>query len=67
LKIIIDAEEVFVNCYNFNPNRVKHASVYVKSTYQYKSKKVPVIFKVYFKNYPELEPEPELQFGLAAP
>jgi hypothetical protein len=28
------AEEVFVNCYNFNPFRVKHASFHVKK-YQY--------------------------------
>jgi hypothetical protein len=26
------AEEVCVNCYHFNPIRVKHASIHVKST-----------------------------------
>jgi hypothetical protein len=29
---IMDAEEVFVNYCNFNPNRVKHASTITKST-----------------------------------
>jgi hypothetical protein len=29
-------EEVFVNCDNFNPIRVKHASIHVKK-YQYSS------------------------------
>ncbi len=32
------AEEVFVNCYNFN-FRVKHESINVKSRYQYSSQK----------------------------
>ncbi len=27
---IMAAEEFFVNCYNFNPIRVKYASIYVK-------------------------------------
>jgi hypothetical protein len=36
------AEEVFVNCYNFNPIRVKHASIHVKKYLKVKK----VIFQV---------------------
>jgi hypothetical protein len=32
LKEKMVAEEVLVNCYNFNPIRVKHASIQVKKT-----------------------------------
>jgi hypothetical protein len=45
------AEEVIVNCYNFNPKCIR------------KVKKEN--FQGIFKNYPELEPEP--QFRFAAP
>jgi hypothetical protein len=33
------AEEVFKNCYNFYPTRVKNASIHVKK-YQYSSQKM---------------------------
>jgi hypothetical protein len=33
------AEEVFVNCHNFNPIRVKHASIQVKIVLTLRSKR----------------------------
>ncbi len=44
---IMVAKEVFVSCYNFNPIRVKHASIYVKN-YLYSNHK-KVVFKVSYK------------------
>jgi hypothetical protein len=35
---IMVAEEIFVNCYNFNPVRVKHASIHIKR-HRYSSQK----------------------------
>jgi hypothetical protein len=36
------AEEVSVYCYNFNPIRVKHASIQVKSTGTPSQKRFPI-------------------------
>jgi hypothetical protein len=55
------AEEVFVNCYNFNPIRVTHESVYVKKNTFTRVKKG--ILSVILKNYSEPEPP----FGFTAP
>ncbi len=57
---IMVAAEVFVICYNFNPIRIKHASIYL-----YSSKKS--YFQDIWKNYTEQGPEPEPQFRFAAP
>jgi hypothetical protein len=43
-------EEVFVNCYNFNPIRAEHASFNIKKMLVLKSKKG--IFKAAYKNTP---------------
>ncbi len=42
------AEEVFVNCYNFNPIRAQHASIHVKKYWDSGQKRY-LIFKVSYK------------------
>ncbi len=50
------AGKVFENCFNFNPIRVKHASIHVKK-YRYSNQKAN--FQGLIQNYPEPEREPE--------
>ncbi len=57
------AEEVFVNCYNFNPKRVRHALIKKGNKYRYCSQKR--YFSRFLKKLYCTEPGPEPQFILA--